>query len=83
MRWKRRAPQIVSFDTMPGFLTRCVERLHKVENLGFDACQKTVSSEHLRDGGVVGQSIWESGPRCYSGQKKSAMQETSRAKKLV
>src|SRR3954469_18405581 len=23
MRWKRRAPNIVSFETMPGFLTRC------------------------------------------------------------
>src|SRR3954447_2901087 len=23
MRWKRRTPQIVSFETMPGFLTRC------------------------------------------------------------
>src|SRR3954454_20227665 len=27
MRWKRRTPQIVSFGTMPGFLTRCVQRL--------------------------------------------------------
>ena len=24
MRWKRRTPQIVSFGTMPGFLTRCL-----------------------------------------------------------